>query len=204
MKVKAYDENGESVTNLTGELVCEAPSPSKPIYFWNDPDGEKYLNAYNRRFPGIWCHGDFIEITDQQGVIIYGRSDATLNPGGVRIGTADIYPVVDALPEVSDSIVVGQEWENDVRVILFVKLAPGCELTDDLRGRIKKAIRENTTPRHVPAKIIRIDDIPYTLNMKKVELAVRNVIHGKSVTNKDALANPASLDLYKGLEELNS
>jgi len=203
MKVKAYDENGESVTKLTGELVCEAPSPPMPIYFWNDPDGEKYLNAYFRRFPGIWCHGDFIEITDQQGVIIYGRSDATLNPGGVRIGTADIYPVVDALPEVSDSIVVGQEWDNDVRVILFVKLAAGCELTDDLRDRIKKAVRENTTPRHVPAKIIRIDDIPYTLNMKKVELAVRNVIHGKPVTNKDALANPESLDLYEGLEELN-
>ena len=128
MKVKAYNEKGEAVTNRTGELVCEAPAPSMPIYFWNDPDGKKYLNAYFRRFPGVWCHGDFIEITDEQGVIIYGRSDATLNPGGVRLGTADIYSVLETLPEVADSLVVGQDWDNDVRVILFVKLEAGCEL----------------------------------------------------------------------------
>jgi len=204
MKVKAYDDDGKAVHNQTGELVCEAASPSMPIYFWSDPDSEKYLNAYFRKYPGVWCHGDFIKITDEQGVIIYGRSDATLNPGGVRIGTADIYSVVETLPEIADSLVVGQDWKNDVRIILFVKLAEGQELTDDLVGRIKTAIRNNTTPRHVPAKVIRIDDIPYTLNMKKVELAVRNVIHSKPVTNKDALANPEALDLYKDLDELTS
>jgi len=175
-----------------------------PIYFWNDPDGEKYRNAYFRRFPGIWCHGDFIEITDQQGVIIYGRSDATLNPGGVRLGTADIYSVVETLPEVADSLVVGQDWENDVRVILFVKMSPDGVLDDALKDRIKKTIRDNTSPRHVPAKILQVDDIPYTLNMKKVELAVKNVIHGIPVTNRDALANPESLNLYRDLEELQS
>lgn len=204
MKVKAYDESAKAVTNQTGELVCEAPAPSMPIYFWNDPDGEKYRNAYFRRFPGIWCHGDFIEITDQQGVIIYGRSDATLNPGGVRLGTADIYSVVETLPEVADSLVVGQDWENDVRVILFVKMNPDGVLDDALKDRIKKTIRDNTSPRHVPAKILQVDDIPYTLNMKKVELAVKNVIHGIPVTNRDALANPESLNLYRDLEELQS
>jgi len=204
MKVKAYDDDGRAVYNQTGELVCEAAAPSMPIYFWNDPDREKYLNAYFRKYPGVWCHGDFIKITDEQGIIIYGRSDATLNPGGVRIGTADIYSVVETLPEIADSLVVGQDWQNDVRIVLFVKLVEGQELTEDLVSRIKKAIRDNTTPRHVPAKVIGIADIPYTLNMKKVELAVRNVIHDKPVTNKDALANPQALDLYKDLEELAS
>ena len=204
MKVKAYDDHGRAVYNQTGELVCEAAAPSMPIYFWSDPDGEKYLDAYFRKYPGVWCHGDFIKITDEQGIIIYGRSDATLNPGGVRIGTADIYSVVETLPEVADSIVVGQDWQNDVRIVLFVKLAEGRELTGDLVSRIKKAIRDNTTPRHVPSKVIQIADIPYTLNMKKVELAVRNVLHDKPVTNKDALANPEALDLYKDLEELTS
>ena len=204
MKVKAYDDDGKAVVNQTGELVCEAPFPSMPIYFWDDPDGEKYLDAYFRKYPGVWTHGDFIKITEQGGVVIYGRSDATLNPGGVRIGTADIYTVVETLPEVADSLVVGQDWENDVRVILFVKMKEGQALTDDLTKRIKKAIRENTTPRHVPAIILQIDDIPYTINMKKVELAVRNVIHGKPVTNKDALANPGSLKLYADLKELHS
>ena len=204
MKVKAYDEDGHPVMNRTGELVCEAPAPPMPIYFWNDPDGEKYRNAYFRRFPGAWCHGDFIRITDQQGVVIYGRSDATLNPGGVRIGTADIYSVVETLPEITDSLVVGQDWDNDVRVVLFVKMDAGSRLTDELIARIRKSIRVNTTPRHVPAKIIQIADIPYTLNMKKVELAVRNVIHGKPVTNREALVNPESLDLYGDLEELQS
>lgn len=204
MKVKAYNDNGQAVMNETGELVCEAPFPSMPIYFWDDDDGEKYLNAYFRKYPGIWCHGDFIKMTEQGGVVIYGRSDATLNPGGVRLGTADIYNVVETMPEISDSLVVGQDWENDVRVILFVKMNESEELNDDLQGRIKKAIRENTSPRHVPAKIIQVKDIPYTINMKKVELAVRNVIHGKPVTNKDALANPESLDLYENLEALKS
>ena len=204
MKVKAYDEKGAPVEGVPGELVCEAASPSMPIYFWNDESGEKYHKAYFDKFPGVWCHGDFIEITPQNGVIIYGRSDATLNPGGVRIGTADIYSVVETLPEIADSLVVGQDWENDVRVILFVKMGEGQTLTEDLQARIRKAIRENTSPRHVPAKIIEIGDIPYTLNMKKVELAVRNVIHGKPVTNKDALANPGALTLYEGLEALKS
>ena len=204
MKVKAYDEQGGPVEGIPGELICEAASPSMPIYFWNDENGEKYRKAYFDKFPGVWCHGDFIEITPQNGVIIYGRSDATLNPGGVRIGTADIYSVMETLPEVADSLVIGQDWENDVRVILFVKMAEGQKLTGALQAKIKKAIRENTSPRHVPAKIIEIDDIPYTLNMKKVELAVRNVIHGKPVTNEDALADPGVLDLYRGIEELQS
>ena len=204
LKVFAYSEDGEPVYNEKGELVCAAPFPSMPIYFWDDPEGEKYLDAYFRRFPGIWCHGDFIEITDTGGVVIYGRSDATLNPGGVRIGTADIYRVVETLPEINDSLVVGQDWDNDVRVILFVKMTEGQDLTEDLQKTIKKAIREACSPRHVPAKIIPVTEIPYTINMKKVELAVRNVIHGRAVTNRDALANPDSLELYKDLPDLKS
>jgi acetoacetyl-CoA synthetase len=205
MKVEAFDEVGRPVRNQQAELVCTAPFPSMPIYFWNDPDGEKYRSAYFKTYPGVWHHGDFIEIReDTGGVIIYGRSDTTLNPGGVRIGTADIYGVVETLDEVADSIVVGQDWENDVRVILFIKLAKGIRLTEDLVKKIKTAIRENTTPRHVPAKIIAVDDIPYTINMKKVELAVKNVIHGKPVLNRDALANPEALDLYKELPELQT
>jgi len=202
MKVEAYNAEGKPVINELGELVCTAAFPSMPLYFWNDPDNEKYLNAYFKTFPGVWCHGDFIKITENGGVIIYGRSDATLNPGGVRIGTADIYRQVETMPEIADSIVVGQDWDNDVRIVLFVKLAPGVELDEALKAKIRKTIRENTSPRHVPAKIIAVADIPYTINMKKVELAVRNVIHGKPVLNKDALANPEALDLYKDLPEL--
>jgi acetoacetyl-CoA synthetase len=202
LKVFAYSDEGKPVYNQKGELVCTAPFPSMPIYFWDDPGNEKYLDAYFRKYPGVWCHGDFIEITDTGGVIIYGRSDATLNPGGVRIGTADIYRVVESFSQIQDSIVVGQDWENDVRVILFVKLAPGSELNEELKKSLKKAIREGCSPRHVPTKIIQVADIPYTINMKKVELAVRNVIHKKPVTNKDALANPQALDLYKDLPEL--
>ena len=202
MKVAAFNDQGVPVINQLGELVCTLPFPSMPLYFWNDPDNEKYLSAYFKTFPGVWCHGDFIEITENGGVIICGRSDATLNPGGVRIGTADIYRQVETLPEIADSIVVGQDWDNDVRIILFVKLASGVELNDALVNKIKKTIRDNTSPRHVPARIIPVTDIPYTINMKKVELAVRNVIHGKPVLNKDALANPEALDLYKDLPEL--
>ncbi len=205
MKVEAFDEDGRPVRNQQAELVCTVPFPSMPIYFWKDPDGEKYRSAYFERYPGVWHHGDFIEIReDTGGVIIYGRSDATLNPGGVRIGTADIYSVVETLDEVTDSIVVGQNWENDVRIILFVKLVQGVQLTEDLVKKIKNAIRANTTLRHVPAKIIPVDEIPYTINMKKVELAVKNVIHGKPVLNRDALANPEALDLYKDLPELQT
>jgi acetoacetyl-CoA synthetase len=205
MKVEAFDEGGRPVKNQQAELVCTAPFPSMPIYFWNDPEGEKYRSAYFERYPGVWHHGDFIEIReDTGGVIIYGRSDATLNPGGVRIGTADIYSIVETFDEVADSIVVGQDWENDVRVILFVKLTEGIQLTEDLVKKIKTVIRGNTTPRHVPAKIIAVDEIPYTINMKKVELAVKNVIHGKPVLNRDALANPKALDLYENIPELKT
>ncbi|MCK4722738.1 MAG: acetoacetate--CoA ligase, partial [Dehalococcoidia bacterium] len=165
---------------------------------------ERYHSAYFDVYPGVWHHGDYAEITENDGVIIYGRSDATLNPGGVRIGTAEIYRQVEALDEVADSLVVGQNWENDIRVILFVKLAEGAELTEDLVKKIKTTIRQNTTPRHVPAKIIAVDDIPYTINMKKVELAVKKVIHNEPVLNRDALANPQSLELYKNLKELQT
>jgi len=202
MKVKAYDEEGKPVICKQGELVCEAPSPSMPIYFWDDPDFKKYHDAYFDVYPGVWRHGDFIKINERGGVVIYGRSDATLNPGGVRIGTAEIYRPVEMLEEVEDSLVVGQSWNSDIRVILFVKLAPGYELTDELKEKIKQTIRVNASPRHVPAKIIQIPDVPYTLNMKKVELAVKNVIEGKPVKNKDALKNPESLDYYANIPEL--
>jgi acetoacetyl-CoA synthetase len=173
-----------------------------PIYFWNDPDGSKYHAAYFYQFPGIWRHGDFIQITEQGGVIIYGRSDATLNPGGVRIGTAEIYRQLDSMEAVEDAVVVGQNWKNDVRVILFVKMAQGYELTEALRQEIKKAIATSASPRHAPAKIIAVPDIPYTLNMKKVELAVRKIIHGQEVKNKDALRNPECLDYFGQISEL--
>ena len=202
MKVEAFDESGRAVLNGQGELVCSAPFPSMPIYFWNDPDGQKYHSAYFSVYPGVWRHGDYIEINERGGVVIYGRSDATLNPGGVRIGTAEIYRQLDQLPEVEDSVVVGQNWKNDVRVVLFVKLAPGFELTDGLKDRIRQTIRTHASPRHVPAKILAVPDIPYTLNMKKVEIAVRKVIHNQPVRNKDALRNPEVLDYYAGLTEL--
>ncbi len=204
MKVEAWNEEGKPVIGEKGELVCTAAAPSMPIYFWNDPDGQKYRDAYFSVFPGVWHHGDFIEITERGGVIIYGRSDATLNPGGVRIGTAEIYRQVETIPEILDSLVVGQDWDNDVRVILFVKLRDGCVLDDALIQRIKTAIRTNTTPRHVPAKIIAVPDIPYTISGKKVELAVRKVIHNQEVKNKDALANPDSLEYFRNLPELAS
>ncbi|MFZ5644605.1 MAG: acetoacetate--CoA ligase [Bacillota bacterium] len=202
MKVEAFDEHAKPVINHKGELVCTAAFPSMPVSFWNDPDMKKYRGSYFDVYDNVWRHGDFIEITPHGGVIIYGRSDATLNPGGVRIGTAEIYRQVESLSEVLDSLVVGQDWDNDVRVILFVKMAPGITLTEELIARIKKLIRENTTPRHVPAKIISIKDIPYTINGKKVELAVRNVIHGQPVLNKDALANPEALEYYGDIPEL--
>lgn len=204
MKVESFAGNGQAVFKQKGELVCTQSFPNMPIYFWNDPEQAKYKKAYFNVYPNIWRHGDYIEITETGGVIIYGRSDATLNPGGVRIGTAEIYRQVEALPEVLDSIVVGQNWDNDVRVILFVKLENAVELTEELKKKIRDTIRENTTPRHVPAQIIAVKDIPYTLNGKKVELAVYNVIHNEPVLNKDALANPEALDLFKDLAELKS
>jgi acetoacetyl-CoA synthetase len=202
MRVKAFNDEGKEVIEEKGELVCTAPFPSMPIYFWNDPGEEKYKDAYFNRYTGVWHHGDYILITKTGGVVIYGRSDATLNPGGVRIGTAEIYRVVEGMPEIEDSIVVGQDWENDMRVILFVKLKDGFVLDEELEKKVKTQIRTNTTPRHVPSKILTIADIPYTINGKKVELAVRNVLHGQEVKNKDALGNPESLDLYKDLKEL--
>ncbi len=202
MKVMAFDENGESVINQQGELVCAAPFPSMPIYFWNDPDNEKYRAAYFDVYPGVWRHGDFIVVTERGGVIIYGRSDATLNPGGVRIGTSEIYRQVDRLSEVEDCVVVGQDWKNDVRVLLFVQMAEGYELTEDLVNKIKMTIRTNASPRHVPALILAVPDIPYTHNMKKVELAVKNVIHNQPVLNKDALRNPEALDYFANIKAL--
>jgi acetoacetyl-CoA synthetase len=202
MKVEAFDENGKSVINQQGELVCTAPSPSMPIYFWDDPGHKKYRAAYFEVYPNVWRHGDYILINERGGVVIYGRSDATLNPGGVRIGTAEIYRQVETIDGIDDSIVVGQNWKNDVRVILFVKMSPGRELTDELRDRIRKTIRVNASPRHVPAKIIAVPEILYTLNMKKVELSVKKVIEGQAVQNRDALKNPEALDYYAGIREL--
>jgi acetoacetyl-CoA synthetase len=202
MKVYAYDENGRPVVGQQGELVCTAPFPSMPIFFWDDENGKKYRSAYFEKYPGIWTHGDFIEVTERGGLIMYGRSDATLNPGGVRIGTAEIYRIIEQMEEIDDSVVVGQEWQGDVRILLFVKMKAGQELTDELRERIRNNIRTNASPRHVPAKILAAPDIPYTLNMKKVELAVRKMIHGREVKNKDALKNPEALDFFAHIEEL--
>lgn len=203
MKVESYDSTGRTVINEKGELVCTAPFPSRPLFFWNDPQQVKYKKAYYDVYPGIWRHGDFIEITSEGGVIIYGRSDATLNPGGVRIGTAEIYRQVETLPEITDSLVIGQKWQDDVRVVLFVKLAQDVDtLTESLKEKIRQRIRANTTPRHVPAKIISIPDIPYTLNGKKVELAVYNIVHNEPVVNREVLANPNALDAYVSIPEL--
>jgi len=204
MAVESFDANGKPVRGQQGELVCTKSFPSMPIYFWNDPEGIKYRAAYFETYPNIWNHGDFIEITEHGGVKISGRSDATLNPSGVRIGTAEIYRQVEAMDEIDDSIVVGQDWEGDVRVLLFVKTKPGVTLDRALVERIKKQIRENTTSRHVPAKILPVTDVPVTLNGKKVELAVRNVIEGRPVTNKDALANPEALDQFANMPELRN
>jgi acetoacetyl-CoA synthetase len=202
MKVEAFDETGRPVVEQKGELVCSAPFPSMPIYFWDDPDGRKYHSAYFDVYPNVWRHGDFIEITARGGVIIYGRSDATLNPGGVRIGTAEIYRQIEQIDEVDDCLVIGQDWKNDVRVILFVKLLPGYALDEALKNKIRRAIRENASPRHVPAKILAVPDVPYTLNMKKVELAVRKMVHDQPVKNRDALRNPEALEFYRNMPEL--
>jgi acetoacetyl-CoA synthetase len=208
MKVEVFDANGRPVVDETGELVCTMPFPSMPTRFWNDPDGSKYRAAYFDVYPNVWRHGDWSRITRHGGLVIYGRSDATLNPGGVRIGTAEIYRQVEQLPEILESIVVGQELKNgtpgDVRVVLFVKLAAGVTMTRDLIGRIRDQIRLNTSPHHVPAKIIAVADIPRTISGKITELAVRDVIHGREVKNVDALANPEALELYRDIKELNS
>ena len=192
----------KSLINQKGELVCTAAFPSMPIYFWNDPKGKKYHNAYFSTFPKIWHHGDYIMINDHGGVKIFGRSDATLNPGGVRIGTTEIYRVVEKFLEVKDSLVIGQKWEDDERVILFIKLTQGSSLSDEFIQKMKQEIRNECSPRHIPNKILKIEDIPYTINGKKVEIAVKNIIHGEKVLNKDALANPESLRFYENLPEL--
>jgi acetoacetyl-CoA synthetase len=202
MAVDVYDEAGRPVRGEKGELVCTRPFPSMPLGFWNDPGDVRYRAAYFERFPGVWCHGDFAEITAHDGVIIYGRSDATLNPGGVRIGTAEIYRQVEQLAEVEESIVIGQDWKGDVRVVLFVKLRPGVVLDEALIARIKRRIREGASPRHVPAKVLAVADIPRTKSGKIVELAVREVVHGRPVKNETALANPEALSLYASRPEL--
>ncbi len=202
MDVDSFDENGNSITETQGELVCKSPFPSMPIYFWNDPDNKKYKSAYFEVYPGIWHHGDYIRISDHGGITMFGRSDATLNPGGVRIGTSEIYSVVENMDEIDDSVVVGQKYEDDERVILFVKLAKGIDLDDDLKIKIAKQIRSNCSPRHVPTVILETKDVPYTLNGKKVEVAVKKIIQGQDVKNKDALANPDSLENFRERKEL--
>jgi acetoacetyl-CoA synthetase len=198
MKIKAYDEKGNPIYDEQGELVCEAPSPSMPLYFWDDPDGAKYHQAYFDVYPGVWRHGDYILIHhDTGGVTFYGRSDAVLKPSGVRIGTAEIYAQMEKLPEIADSLAIGQNYQDDQRVILFVKLAPGFALDEQLKSKIRTTLRENASPRHVPALILETPDIPYTLNMKKVESAVTNILNGRAVSNKDALINPESLEFYE-------
>jgi acetoacetyl-CoA synthetase len=204
MRVEVFDDGGHPVVGAQGELVCSAPFPSMPIGFWNDPDGSRYRAAYFERFPNVWCHGDYAELTPRGGIVIYGRSDAVLNPGGVRIGTAEIYAQVEKLDEVLESLAVGQNWNNDVRVVLFVRLRAGVALTDELIRKIRDTIRSNTTPRHVPAKIIAVPEIPRTLSGKIVELAVRDAIHGRPVKNTDALANPQALEHFRNLPELQS
>lgn len=197
-----FDENGRSLRSGKGELVCRNAFPSMPVSFWNDPDGRRYHHAYFARFDNVWAHGDFAEWTGNGGMIIHGRSDATLNPGGVRIGTAEIYRQVEQLPEIVESLVIGQNWDSDVRVVLFVVLAEGLSLNEELVARIKTKIRTGASPRHVPAKVIAVRDIPRTKSGKITELAVRDIIHGNNVKNKEALANPEALDLYRDLPEL--
>jgi acetoacetyl-CoA synthetase len=202
MAVEVFDEKGTSIKNQKGELVCTRPFPAMPIGFWNDPDGAKYRAAYFEKYPNVWRHGDWCEETEHGGLVIYGRSDAVLNPGGVRIGTAEIYRQVEQIDEVMEALVIGQEWEADVRVVLFVKLKDGVQLDDELVNRIKRRIRENTTPRHVPAKVVQVSDIPRTKSGKIVELAVREVVHGRPVKNLEALANPEALQHFRDRGEL--
>jgi len=202
MAVEIFDDSGTPVRGEKGELVCTKPFPCMPVSFWNDPDGSRYRKSYFDRFPGIWCHGDYAELTEHDGIIIHGRSDAVLNPGGVRIGTAEIYRQVEQIDEVQESICVGQDWDGDVRVVLFVRLEDGVSLDQDLEDRIKQQIREHCTPRHVPARIVQVTDIPRTRSGKITELAVRDVIHGRAVSNTEALANPDALDLYRNRPEL--
>jgi acetoacetyl-CoA synthetase len=202
MAMDVLDDDGHPVKQEKGELVCTKPFPSMPVMFWNDADGQKYHNAYFARFENVWCHGDFAEITAHGGFIIHGRSDATLNPGGVRIGTAEIYAQVERIPEVMEALAIGQDWDNDVRVVLFVRLAPGVTLDEKLIALIKKQVRDGASPRHVPAVIVAVRDIPRTKSGKITELAVREIVHGREVKNQEALANPEALELFRNLAAL--
>ena len=204
MAVDVFDEEGNSVTDTPGELVCTKPFPSMPVMFWNDPDGKKYQEAYFDYYPNVWRHGDWTKLTKRGTLVIFGRSDATLNPGGVRIGTAEIYKVVESFEEILESIVIGQEWEDDIRIVLFVKLKEKASLDEQLKTEIKNKLRQLVSPRHVPAKIISVADIPRTRSGKITELAVRDVIHGKKIKNIEALSNPEALDLFKDLSEMNN
>jgi len=204
MAVESFDDDGRPLHREKGELVCTRPFPSMPIGFWNDPDGARYRAAYFERFAGIWCHGDMAEITAAGGVVIHGRSDAVLNPGGVRIGTAEIYRQVEQIDEVEESLACSQEWQGDVRVVLFVKLRPGVALDDALADRIRRRIRDNASPRHVPARLLQVPDIPRTKSGKIVELAVRETIHGRPVKNVEALANPEALAFFRDRAELRT
>jgi acetoacetyl-CoA synthetase len=202
MAVDVFDDAGKPVRGTKGELVCTNPFPSMPVGFWNDPDGRKYRAAYFEKFPDVWCHGDYVELTAHGGMIIYGRSDAVLNPGGVRIGTAEIYRQVEQLEEVVESLVIGQRWDNDERVVLFVRLRDGLTLDEPLAARIKDHIRRNTSPRHVPARVVQVTEIPRTRSGKIVELAVRDVVHNRDVKNREALANPEALEQFRNRAEL--
>jgi len=204
MSVDVFDPEGCPIREAEGELVCTRPFPSMPVAFWDDPTGAKYQAAYFEHFPGVWRHGDWARLTRHGGLIILGRSDATLNPGGVRIGTAEIYRQVEQFPEVVESLVVGQDWQGDVRIVLFVRLREGAALDEALTKRIRDRIREHATPHHVPRKILHVSDIPRTISGKITELAVREVIHGRPVGNLDALANPQALELFRNRVELRS
>jgi acetoacetyl-CoA synthetase len=204
MAVDVFDEQGRPVVNQKGELVCTRPFPSMPVEFWNDPEGRKYRAAYFEGFPGVWTHGDWVELTAHDGVVIYGRSDAVLNPGGVRIGTAEIYRQVEQLPEIVESLAIGQHWNGDERIVLFVRLRDGLQLDQEISERIRHRIRQNTTPRHVPARIVQVTDIPRTRSGKIVELAVRDVVHGREVKNKEALANAEALEQFRNRPELRT
>ena len=204
MDVAVFNEDGDAVAGQKGELVCRKPFPSMPVYFWGDVDNQKYHDAYFARYNGVWAHGDYAELTPNKGLIIYGRSDAVLNPGGVRIGTAEIYRQVEKVEQVIDSVVVGQPWQDDERVILFVQLKPDCQLDEVLVKEIKQTIRKNTTPRHVPAKVIQVNGIPRTISGKVVEIAVKKTVCGQAVENLDALANPEVLEAFKDHPDLNA
>ncbi|CAH2602240.1 Acetoacetyl-coenzyme A synthetase [Rhodovastum atsumiense] len=204
MAVEIWNDEGRPVRGEKGELVCTKPFPCMPLGFWNDPDGTRYRAAYFEKFPGVWCHGDYAELTESGGIIIHGRSDAVLNPGGVRIGTAEIYRQVERIDEVLEALCVGQDWDGDVRVVLFVRLRPGVTLDDPLRERIRRRIRDHASPRHVPARIIQVTDLPRTLSGKITELAVRDVIHGRRVKNTEALQNPDALAAFRDLPELRN